>query len=146
VGGSGFLKAEDQGAQVRCLQPLRHAATQDAALVDWIGDATLTSNDQHDAGAVRLRLAQKTMEREMRFALPHSMQVDYAVHLRLAALQALPQATLERRKGPLRPRLRRAYRFRSVCCWWNPHRQARRHFSIPLTRSARLDGARCLLP
>jgi hypothetical protein len=92
--GARFGKAENYRAQVGCLQPLWHVATQDAPFRKRINRAALAGNDQHDAGAIGLRLAQKTVKREMCFALPHSVQVDRSLHVDLAALQALPQPPL----------------------------------------------------
>jgi hypothetical protein len=48
-------------------------------------EATLAGDDQHDAGASAVRLAQEVLERAMCAVLAHAVQVEAGVDLGLAA-------------------------------------------------------------
>ena len=88
VGDVRVLEADDEVAEFRQGQPLRHLAAQHADLAA----AAFAGNHQYQPRIACIGGAQKTLQRAMRFALRIAVQIKASVDRLLAAGDALLHA------------------------------------------------------
>ncbi len=70
----GLLEADDQRAELRQAQPMRHLTAQHPAL-GVTGDA-LAGDDKHEGQAIVMRALQKAEQHPMRAHLRHAVQIE----------------------------------------------------------------------
>src|SRR3954447_22278782 len=89
----GFLEADHQRAQFRQPEPFRHLLTQYAPLPPR---TALAGDDEHKSQAVAAGVLQERLQRAMRPALGHAMQIETGVNLLAAARQLRALAPTQR--------------------------------------------------
>src|SRR5579864_2648384 len=93
-----LLEADDEGAEFRQAEPVRHLAAQHAALELAAADLALAGDHQHEGQAFAMGALQEAEQCMMGIDLGHAVQVEPCVDLALPTRQPRALAAAERRQ------------------------------------------------